>query len=175
MKKVFDRVTKVRFNGSNEWYDTSIFHHLVYEREEFNGQKFDYHFDNFQEAFDWIKQGYLRNAETTETLFRRRPQIHISTASMECDGVYYTEKNFKPFDVRIEYVEKNEISLKGLSEMLKADEFCEYLKDRNITNVFIKQLTNNQKNGIIIIEREVMKNVSDKSNKYKNIGNTTFP
>ena len=94
---------------------------------------------------------------------------------MECDGVYYTEKNFKPFDVRIEYVERNEISLKGLSEMLKADEFCEYLKDRNITNFFIKQLTNNQKNGIIIIEREVMKNVSDKSNKYKNIGNTTFP
>ena len=132
MKKVFDRVTKVRFNGSNEWYDTSIFHHLVYEREEFNGKKFDYHFDNFQEAFDWIKQGYLRNAETTETLFRRRPQIHISTASMECDGVYYTEKNFKPFDVRIEYVERNEISLRGLSEMLKADEFCEYLKDRNI-------------------------------------------
>ena len=132
MKKVFDRVTKVRFNGGNEWYDTSIFHHLVYEREEFDGQKFDYHFDNFQEAFDWIKQGYLRNAEITETLFRHRPQIHISTASMKCDDVYYTEKNFEPFDVRIEYVERNEISLRGLSEMLKADEFCEYLKDRNI-------------------------------------------
>ena len=114
MKKVFDRVTKVRFNGSNEWYDTSIFHHLVYERKEFNEQKFDYHFDNFQEAFDWIKQGYLRNAE------------------MKCDNVYYTEKNFKPFDVRIEYVEKSDVSLSGLSEMLKADEFCEYLKDRNI-------------------------------------------
>ena len=138
MKKVFDRVVKVKFNGSDEWYDTSIFHHLIYEREEFNGKKFDYHFDNFQKAFDWIEQGYLQNAETTETLFRRRPQIHISTASMECDGVYYTEKNFKPFDVRIEYVEKSEISLKGLSEMLKADEFCEYLKDRNITNFFIK-------------------------------------
>ena len=132
MKKVFDREVKVRFNGSDEWYDTSIFYHLVYEREEFNGQKFDYHFDNFQKAFDWIEQGYLRNAETTETFFRHRPQIHISTASMKCDGVYYTEKNFKPFDVRIEYVEKNGTSLRGLSEMLKADEFCEYLKDRNI-------------------------------------------
>ena len=135
MKKVFDREVKVRFNGSDEWYDTSIFYHLVYEREEFNGQKFDYHFDNFQEAFDWIEQGYLRNAETTETFFRHRPQIHISTfstASMKCDDVYYTEKNFKPFDVRIEYVEKNGTSLRGLSEMLKAEEFCEYLKDRNI-------------------------------------------
>ena len=80
MKKVFDRVIKVRFNGNDEWYDTSIFSHLVYEREEFNGQKFDYHFDNFQEAFNWIEQGYLRNAETTETLFKHRPQIHISTA-----------------------------------------------------------------------------------------------
>ena len=132
MKKVFDRVMKVRFSGSKEWFDTSIFHHLVYEREEFNGQKFDYRFDNFQEAFDFIEQGYLRNAETTETFFRHRPQIHISTASMKCGGVYYTEKNFKPFDVRIEYVEKNETSLRVLFEMLKADEFCEYLKDRNI-------------------------------------------
>lgn len=132
MKKVFDRVIKVRFNGNNEWYDTSIFSHLVYEREEFDGQKFDYHFDNFQEAFDWIEQGYLRNAETTQTMFRHRPQIHIYTVSAMYDDVYYTEKNFKPFDVRIEYVERNEISLKGLSEMLKAEEFCEYLKDRNI-------------------------------------------
>ena len=132
MKKVFDRVIKVRFNGNSEWYDTSIFSHLVYEREEFNGQKFDYHFNNFQEAFDWIEQGHLRNAETTETLFKHRPQIHISTASMKCDSVYYTEKNFKPFDVRIEYVERKEMSLRELSEMLKADEFCEYLRDRNI-------------------------------------------
>ena len=132
MKKVFDRVIKVRFNGNSEWYDTSIFSHLVYEREEFNGQKFDYHFNNFQEAFDWIEQGHLRNAETTETFFKHRPQIHISTASMKCDSVYYTEKNFKPFDVRIEYVERKEMSLRELSEMLKADEFCEYLRDRNI-------------------------------------------
>ena len=133
MKKVFDRAIKVRFNGSNEWHDTSIMYHLVYDNEKFSGQKFDYHFDNFQEAFDWIKQGYLRNAETTQTMFRHRPQIHIHhTASIIFDDVYYTEKNFKPFDVRIEYVEKNDVSLSGLSEMLKADEFCEYLRDRNI-------------------------------------------
>ena len=133
MKKVFDRVIKVKFNGSDKWYNTSVFYHLVYEREDFDGQKFNYHFDNFQKAFEWIKQGYLRNAETTETLFRHRPQIHISIAPIECDGVYYTEKNFKPFDVRIEYVGKNETSLRELSEMLKADEFCEYLKYRNIS------------------------------------------
>ena len=132
MKKVFDREVKVRFNGSDDCYDFFFFYHLVYEREEFDGQKFDYHFDNFQKAFEWIEQGYLRNAETTETFFRHRPQIHISTASMECDGVYYTEKNFKPFDVRIEYVEKSGTSLRELSEMLKTDEFCEYLRDRNI-------------------------------------------
>lgn len=133
MKKVFDRVVKVKFNGNNKWYNTSIFSHLIYEREELDGQKIDYHFDNFQKAFEWIEQGYLQNAETTKTLFRHRPQIHISTASMKCDGVFYTEKNFKPFDVRIEYIEKNEISLRELSGMLKADEFCEYLKDRNIS------------------------------------------
>ena len=133
MKKVFDRVVKVKFNGNNKWYNTSIFSHLVYEREELDGQKIDYHFDNFQKAFEWIEQGYLQNAETTKTLFRHRPQIHISTASMECNDAFYTEKNFKPFDVRIEYIEKNEISLRELSGMLKADEFCEYLKDRNIS------------------------------------------
>ena len=131
MKKVFDRVIKVRFNESNEWYNTSIFYHLVYEREEFNGQKFDYHFDNFQKAYEWIEQGHLQNAETMETFFRHRPQIHISTTSMKYD-VYYTEKNFKPFDVRIEYVERNRMSLRTLSEMLRADEFCEFLRDRNI-------------------------------------------
>ena len=132
MKKVFDRVIKVRFNGSNAWYDTSILYHLVYEREELDGQKFDYHFDNFQKAFEWIAQGYLRNAETTETLFRHRPQIHISTASMKRDSVYYTEKNFKPFDVRIEYVEKSGTSLRGLAEVLRCEEVGEYLRDRTI-------------------------------------------
>ena len=132
MKKVFNRVIKVRFNGSDKWYDTSVFYHLVYGREDFDGQKFDYHFDNFQKAFDWIEQGYLRNAETTQTMLRHRPQIHIHTASAMLDDVCYTEKNFKPFDVRIEYVEKNGTSLRELSEMLKADEFCEYLRDRNI-------------------------------------------
>ena len=132
MKKVFDRVIKVRFNGSNGWHDTSILYHLVYEHEKFNGQKFDFHFDNFQEAFEWIEQGHLRNTETTQTMFRHRPQIHIHTVSVMYDDVYYTEKNFKPFDVRIEYEEKSGVSLSGLSEMLKADEFCEYLRDRNI-------------------------------------------
>ena len=140
MKKVFDRVVKVKFNGNNKWYNTSIFSHLFDEREGLDGQKIDYHFDNFQKAFEWIEQGYLQNAETTKTLFRHRPQIHISIASMKCDDVFYTEKNFKPFDVRIEYIEKNKISLRELSGMLKADDFCEYLKDRGISTCSIQNI-----------------------------------
>ena len=121
-----------KYTGIQKLSDNKFLNLFHLDALSYSGKKFDYHFDNFQEAFNWIEQGYLQNAETTETLFRRRPQIHISIASLEWDGVYYTEKNFKPFDVRIEYVEKSGTSLRELSEMLKADEFCEYLKDRNM-------------------------------------------
>ena len=48
------------------------------------------------------------------------------------DALKSTKRYEHEINKRIEYIEKNGTSLRGLSEMLKADEFCEYLRDRNI-------------------------------------------
>lgn len=132
MKKVFDRRVLVKFAGDKEWTDTSIWIHLDYDHEEIQKEDFTYHLDTFQKAYDFIKNGYLRNAETDETFFRHRPQIRINIARLSDGVITYTEKSFKPFDVKIVYEDASHISLSTLSEKLRADDFCQYLKDRNI-------------------------------------------
>ena len=171
MKKVVDFVQYVSFDGGETFQDTSIWSHLCYVEPT---EEKVVVLETFEQAYDYIKADKLMNAEIDTTFFRGRKQIHISTAELDCRRSF-TEKNYKPVIVKTVLEEKTNVSIENLSHFLSADEFCEWLKDRNITNFFIKQLTNNQKNGIIIIEREVMKNVSDKSNKHKDIGNTTFP
>ena len=132
MKKVFDRRVLVKFTGDKDWNDTSIWMHLTYEPEEIKTEDFTYHFDTFQKAYEFIKGGYLRNAEIDTTFFTHRPQIRISTAGLYDGVTAYTEKNFKPFDVKIVYEDASRISISTLSDRLCADDFCQYLKDRNI-------------------------------------------
>ena len=46
-----------------------------------------------------------------------------------------TKRNFKPIEVKVVYEEKNGFSLKALADLLDADSFCEYLRDRNISSL----------------------------------------
>lgn len=132
MKKVFDRRVLVKFQGDKEWNDTSIFHHYVYTDEEFEQENFHYEMKNFTEAYNFIREGYLRNAEISQTFLTKKPQIKISIGGIHDIIIKYTEKNFKPFEVKIVYENINNVKITTLADLLNADEFCEYLRDRDI-------------------------------------------
>lgn len=134
MKKIYDRRVLVKIDGWKEFEDTSIFTNLRYEDEAFTDQEFNYRFDTFEKAKRAIEEGWVLNAESTTTFFTKKPQIRISTAARDL-AIGMTEKNFKPIEVKIVYNEKTNLSITTVANLLNADSFCEYLRDRNISSI----------------------------------------
>ena len=134
MKKVIDFVQYVSFDGGKTFQDTSIWSHLHYA--ELTEEKVVV-LETFEQAYEYIKADKLRNAEIDTTFFKGRKQIHVSTADLDCRK-NFTEKNYKPIIVKTVFEEMTDISIKKLANLLSAEEFCEWLKDRKITNFFIK-------------------------------------
>lgn len=132
MKKIFDKRCLIRVNDDKEFHDTSIFYHLDYMEEE-EAATTERVFTNFHEAYEYVKNGGVMNAEATHTLFRNKPEIKLSIAD-DLGAGYYTEKNFKSLVVRWVYVE-SQPTIKTLASKLTADEFCQYLTDRGITKI----------------------------------------
>ena len=87
---------------------------------------------DFKELVTKVQNGLICNAEMDETFFKHRPKVVLHTADLFNDSFSVTEKNFAPLEIKIEYLKVKNISLKTLSEMLPADDFVEYLKDREI-------------------------------------------
>lgn len=141
MKKVYDRRILVKVDGWKEFEDTSIFRCLQYEDEELASQEFLYRFKTFEEMKAKIEEcGWLLNAKITTTFFTKQPKIKISTANSlfgYSSTVVMTKKNFKPIEVKIVCNEENNLSIKTLADLLDADSFCEYLRDRNISSLKI--------------------------------------
>lgn len=134
MKKVIDFVQYVSFDGGKTFQDTSIWSHLCYVEPT---EEKVVVLETFEQAYEYIKADKLMNAEIDTTFFRGRKQIHISTAELDCRRSF-TEKNYKSIIVKTVLEEKTNISIESLSHLLTANEFCEWLKDRNITNFFTK-------------------------------------
>ena len=132
MKKVVDFRQYVSFDNGETFQDTSIWRHLHYEEPIEEEVKV---LETFEQAYDYIKEKSLMNAEIDATFFRGRKQIHISTADFDCRRTF-TEKNFKPIIVKSVFQEETSgLSMKSLASMLSAEEFCEWLKDRGITQI----------------------------------------
>ena len=139
MKKVYDRRVLVKVDGWAEFEDTSIFRCLRYQDEDFAKQEYLYRFRTFEDVKAEIEKGDLiLDAEVTTTFFTRQPKIKINTVNslFHCSpAVEMTKKNFKPIEVKIVYIEEKDISISTLADLLDADTFCEYLKDRNISSL----------------------------------------
>lgn len=135
MKKVADFIQYVSFDGGKTFQDTSIWNHLCYVEP---AEDKIVVLETFEQAYEYIKADKLMNAEIDTTFFKGRKQIHISTADLDYRRSF-TEKNYKPIVIKTVLEEKTDVSIKNLFHLLSADEFCEWLKDRNITtNFFIK-------------------------------------
>ena len=134
MKKVIDFRQYVSFDDGKTFQDTSMGNHFQYIEpieEKINI------LETFEQAYEYIKADKLMNAEIDTTFFKGRKRIHISTADLDCIKSF-TEKNYKPIIVKTVFEEITDVSIEKLARSLSADDFCEWLKDRNITNFFIK-------------------------------------
>ena len=83
---------------------------------------------NFESAYDFFcKHPYFYKYCSMRSLFFNKPIIH----TYEGDNI--TIKNFVPFKV-VKYYEDvtDKVSIKNLANDLTADDFCRFLKDRQI-------------------------------------------
>ena len=139
MKKIYDRRVLVKVDGWEEFEDTSIFRCLRYKDEDFVKQEYLHRFKTFEDVKADIEEGcWILDAEVTTTFFTRQPKIKINTVNslLHCSPVVeMTKKNFKPIEVKIVYIEEKDISINTLADLLDADTFCEYLRDRNISSL----------------------------------------
>ena len=132
MRRIVDFRQYVSFDNGETFYDTSVLRHLQYAEPTEEEVEV---LETFEQAYDYIKANNLMNAEIDATFFRGRKQIHISTADFDCRRTF-TEKNFKPIIVKSVFQEETSgLSMKSLASMLSAEEFCEWLKDRGITQI----------------------------------------
>lgn len=121
--------------GKDEYCDTSIWNHIRYvEVGECNTT--EYTLETFEEAFAAVRDHRIRNAETGCTLFRNRPTIEIGWGDLYRNKSEMTEKTFKPIRVKWEWEEVTRVyTMKDLADLLPAEQFCDWLKDRGITMV----------------------------------------
>ena len=132
MKKVFDKRVYIKLEGWKDYKDTSIFKHLQFLSEEKATEKI-FCIRDFKELVKKVENGCICNATIDETFFKHRTKVVFRTADLLNDSFSVTEKDFASIEIKIEYVEVKDISLKALSEMLPADDFVEYLKNKEIS------------------------------------------
>lgn len=131
MRKLVDEVVMYRVNGG-EWRDASIWHHARY-MEESECETYLTKKMTFAETIKAIDAGLVRNAGTNVTAFRKRPYIILpNTSHLGAIDYTYFEKEIESVEVKIVY-EPYSTTMKHLAEVLSADEFCAYLRDRGIT------------------------------------------
>jgi hypothetical protein len=133
MRKLVNVRKEFRLNGG-EWLDTSIWHHLKYKEESECVTKQSDVITSWQEFVDYINDNYVPNASVGHTLFRNIPYILLpKNNDFNYPWIEVREKDFVSFELRVVYNDHS-TNLKTLAELLDADEFCQYLKDRGINH-----------------------------------------
>jgi hypothetical protein len=138
MKKIYNYRVYVRFEGETEWRKTSMFRHLHYmeEEEAIQSSYESIKITSFEDAKEIVESNLIMNAEMGKTFFTKKPVLRFSVLDYFDGVVTFTEKQFKSFEYKIAYEEESNLSIKTVMELLTADEFCEYLKDKGIEKVF---------------------------------------
>lgn len=131
MRKLYDRRVLIKVDGWDRFMDTSIWSHLKYNEGDTEPINKVLRYETFEELAEEVKNGWIYNAEMDETFFAHRPIIKMQTDDLYM-RVNMTEKTFKPVEIKIVYNSANNNSLSTLYERLRAEEFCNYLKDNEI-------------------------------------------
>lgn len=131
MKKLVNYNQYYKINDE-EWVKVNFYPHIMY-REENEVKDWESREFSFQEFFDCVKNGNVLNAEIGYTMFLNRPYIKLPPFY----SIKYYEKDITKSKIKITY-EPFSASISKLAKMLDADEFCEWLKDHEITKIITK-------------------------------------
>lgn len=130
MKQVYDCEQFIALGTRCEFKHTSIWDHLhlLDAKQALDATNRTY-YENFKDFFEACKEGKVRNADAYIGLFKT-PKVKV-----RC-GIYWytiTARNF-PDCICVWNHAKivSDYSMKKLMENLPADEFAEYLRERNI-------------------------------------------
>ena len=114
--------------GKKDYEDTSMWTHLRYCEP---GATEEY-ITSWGDLCDLVEEHNIRNAELTTNLFGN-PVVKIGWADIYANKTKITYRNFHPIEVKWAAEPVNKIySIKDLADLLPAEDFCEYLRDRGM-------------------------------------------
>lgn len=135
MKKVVKVVKEYRVNG-NQWINIGFKNctlSIDYRDEKYCETKVLCKIDNWKDALEYLKNDMLCNSSVEYTIFKRTPYLHLyNPHNWNYEWIDVKEKEFELLEVRLRYIEYP-CSLKELVDLLSANDFIQYLKDRGIT------------------------------------------
>lgn len=134
MKRLVNERVEYRVN-EGKWIDFSIWNRYRYLDDEQIAEKaFQTEELTFQETKEYIEEGYCNFGKIGKATFTKREYIEFPSGSILDGDLRYYKNNFKSATFRKTFLEVNRIlTIKDLSDLLPAEQFCEYLKDRGIT------------------------------------------
>jgi hypothetical protein len=131
MKKVIEVRKQYRLNNG-EWTDVTDFNPISYREKDECVDKYRT-IDTWKDTVGYVADGLLPNAEMHMTFFKKRIYLILPNNNIYSDfRTVVNEKDFKKLEVRVIYREPI-LTIKQLANILEADEFCEYLKDKGIS------------------------------------------
>ena len=121
--------------GNGDYCDTSFWNHTRYV-EVGECDTLEYTLETWEDAYSAVDANKIRNASTFTTFFGNKPAIEFSWGRLERSRTTLTERTFKPVRVKWQWEEVDRVyTMKDLADILPAEQFCEWLKDRGITMV----------------------------------------
>ena len=144
MKKIYDEIVEISIEGKTAGFvDTSLWTHYRYMDSE-NTMRPNQVYTNYDELFEAVADGKIRNAKVEYGFFSRKPYLSFFAGFDRLGNYRVNEKNFSQVTVRTIYKEVKGYSLKDIYGQLPADEFLQYCADRN--EDFFKTLNGGNKN-----------------------------
>ena len=127
MKKICDLRCYVAI-GKQDYEDTSMWKHLQYCKPGSTEECIT----SWDDLCDLVEGHCIRNAELTTNLFGK-PVVKIGWAGLYASKTKITDRNFR--SIRVKWAAEpvdTVYSIKDLADLLPAEDFCEYLKDRRM-------------------------------------------
>lgn len=114
--------------GKQDYEDTSMWTHLRYCKPSSTEECIT----SWDNLCDLVEEHNIRNAELTINLLGK-PVVKIGWADVYANKAKITDRNFSSVRVKWAAEPVNKIySIKDLADLLPAEDFCEYLKDRGM-------------------------------------------
>ena len=134
--KVYEAFPQINIKG--EWVSCTLFGRTRALSPEIAENSMEVFFNTFDELFEACENGKITNACTSKG-FKGKRVCHLSVV---CRDFNYriTEKNFSPIGFRWDYREVKNPTFDYLMRNLPADNFIEWLTERNISKNFIETI-----------------------------------